>query len=460
MIQKLLATLLFCSPILASVGCVSQPKDIDKNAKLATFERENIPASAKKVNINFDDQIELIGYQVTPKGEVKPKQQVTVKMYWRVNKKLSKKGWSLFTHVMGNKNKRLLNIDEVGPLRDPKRVYLKPYNWKEGGIYEDKQTFKVPVSAKGQTLKFTAGFWRGSKRLKLTSGPNIGEDRGLIAKIRVAGGRKISKRIPTLRVNKLKTGVKLNIDGQLTEKAWASAPSTGAFVNVTNGKADPAIPVQGSAKLLWDDKNLYVGFDVKDTDVVGGFKKTDSDPHLWTKDTVEIMVDPDGNGDNKDYYEIQVNPQNLVFDSRFDSYNKPRGGNNGPFGHQDWSAKLTSAVTLRGTLDNSKDKDEGYVVEIAIPWKSFDKARSTPPKLGQQWRMNFYAMQNNGGVAWSPILGKGNFHRASRFGRIIFAQEGWKATKKSMLSTSKASKKTLRTGAHRLGHKPKPMMNK
>jgi hypothetical protein len=34
--------------------------------------------------------------------------------------------------------------------------------------------------------------------------------------------------------------------------------------------------------------------------------------------------------------------------------------------------------------------------------------------------MNFYAMKNNSGVAWSPILGQGNFHKASRFGRITW----------------------------------------
>jgi hypothetical protein len=30
-------------------------------------------------------------------------------------------------------------------------------------------------------------------------------------------------------------------------------------------------------------------------------------------------------------------------------------------------------------------------------------------------------MKNNGGTAWSPILGQGNFHRASRFGRVRWA---------------------------------------
>jgi hypothetical protein len=33
-------------------------------------------------------------------------------------------------------------------------------------------------------------------------------------------------------------------------------------------------------------------------------------------------------------------------------------------------------------------------------------------------------MQNNGGVAWSPILGQGNFHKASRFGRIVWSARG------------------------------------
>jgi hypothetical protein len=34
--------------------------------------------------------------------------------------------------------------------------------------------------------------------------------------------------------------------------------------------------------------------------------------------------------------------------------------------------------------------------------------------------MNFYAMKNNSGVSFSPILGQGNFHKASRFGRVTW----------------------------------------
>ncbi len=216
----------------------------------------------------------------------------------------------------------------------------------------------------------------------------------------------------------LAAGQTITIDGKLDETAWQNAASTGPFVDVGSGAPNPRIAVQGSVKLLWDDKFIYAGFDVKDSTIRGGFPVDSKDPHLWERDTVEIMIDPDGDGDNKDYYEIQMGPQNFVFDSQFDDYNRPNGGPAGPFGHQEWSAGLESAIVLRGTIDDDADKDDGYIVEAKIPWSSFAKAKKSPPAAGDTWRMNFYAMQNNGGVAWSPILGMGNFHKAARFGRV------------------------------------------
>ncbi|WP_437724083.1 carbohydrate-binding family 9-like protein [Sorangium sp. So ce861] len=230
--------------------------------------------------------------------------------------------------------------------------------------------------------------------------------------------------VKELEVRKVAPGAAVTIDGRLDEPAWQAAARTGPFVNVGTGREDPSLPTQGEARLLWDDGFLYVGFDVSDATITGGFPQDARDPHLWERDTVEVMIDPDGDGDNKDYYEIQISPQNLVFDSQFDDYNAPRGGPSGPFGHQEWSAGLTSAVTLRGTIDDGSDRDGGYVVEAKIPWTAFAKARSAPPSPGDAWRMNFYAMQNNGGAAWSPILGEGNFHRARRFGRVRFVGAG------------------------------------
>lgn len=227
--------------------------------------------------------------------------------------------------------------------------------------------------------------------------------------------------VPSLDVPHLLQGEAITIDGDCSEAAWVRAASTPEFVNVgTGGKSSETL--RGRAKLLWDDTFLYVGIDVNENDVRGGFPQGSIDAHLWERDTVEVMIDPDGDGDGRDYYEIQVSPQNLVFDSQFDDYNLPRGGDRGPFGHEEWSSKLISAIRLSGSLDDDGDIDDGYRVEMQIPWTSLERAKRAPPAADDVWRMNLYAMRDNSGVAWSPILGKGNFHRASRFGRVRFVK--------------------------------------
>jgi hypothetical protein len=433
--------LVLCPSVFPSIlggafatGCVGGSKDApaaDQAEALKAFILDKEPADVGgKIGINYDNKVTLLGSRVEPSTPVKPGDRVKVTMYWKVDKELGEEGWKLFTHVIDASGERILNIDNVGPLRhlNGKAQALPPSAWKAGKVYVDEQEFGVPKKVRTATIQLTTGIWHGEERLPIVAGPHERDNRGVAATIHVQTGSAeppASTRVPELRVDKLEKGVKIDVNGKLDEEAWKTAPATGAFVDVRTGRPSTTSPVQGSAKLLWDDTSLYVGIEVKDKNIEGGFKKDEKDPHLWTKDTVEIMVDPDGDGDNKDYYEIQINPQNLVFDSQFDAYNAPKKEPDGPFGHQDWSAKLKSAVALNGTLDKPDDADDGYVVEAAIPWKSFSKAEKTPPAPGQTWRINLYAMENNGGVAWSAILGQGNFHRASRFGKVLFATKDW-----------------------------------
>jgi hypothetical protein len=69
-------------------------------------------------------------------------------------------------------------------------------------------------------------------------------------------------------------------------------------------------------------------------------------------------------------------------------------------------------------------KPTGYTIEAAIPWTGYAKAANHPPQPNDVWRLNFYAMKNNAGVSWSPILGQGNFHKATRFGKITWVVPG------------------------------------
>ncbi|MCL2779650.1 MAG: carbohydrate-binding family 9-like protein [Polyangiaceae bacterium] len=288
----------------------------------------------------------------------------------------------------------------------------------------------LPVAALLSASVVSGACVGGKRRLDAEEQPPKKEDK-------LATNDKLANHdVPTLRVEKLAPGEKIVIDGKGDDKAWAMAASTGPFVNVGTGGSAESLPVKGSANITWDDDSMYVLIEVKDPDVVGYFTNPElqpkdwtvtGQPMTWTRDTAEIMIDPDGDGDNKNYYEIQINPQNKIFHSQFDTRNFPKTEPLGPFGHEDWDPKLTSAVVVHGTMDNPSDRDEGYTVEAAIPWSAFEKgAKNRPPKPGDSWRMNFYAMKNNGGTAWSPILGLGNFHTARRFGRVVWVAKSTK----------------------------------
>lgn len=427
-LRALCGAALACSLLGACVGKSADSHDAKASSERLKAFIMNAPPNdiGQSVGADFDGKIKLLGARVDPQATVHPGDRVKLTLYWQVEKQLDN-GWNLFTHVVDGAGERVLNVDNVGPLREIRdgSQALPPSDWQAGKVYIDEQMFNLPPAIKTDKIQIMVGIWKGDQRLPVVAGPHDSSSRAIAVTLSVDQHMPAPNRgIPTLRAEKLDASVKIKLDGKLDEPAWQTAASTGALIDVRSGAPNTVFPVNGDVKVMWSNEGIYLGFSVADTDMVGGFKTTEKDPHLWTKDTVEMMVDPDGDGDNKDYYEIQINPQNLVFDSQFDDYNQPKTEPNGPYGHQEWSANLKSAVALDGTVDKSDDEDRGYTVEALIPWKSFSKAAKLPPDPGTSWRVNFYAMKNNGGVSWSPILGQGNFHKASRFGRIVWVLKG------------------------------------
>ena len=111
---------------------------------------------------------------------------------------------------------------------------------------------------------------------------------------------------------------------------------------------------------------------------------------------------------------------NRVFDTRFDTFKSP-STEGGPWGHESWSAQAKSAVTLKGTIGKSDDKDEGYVIEAFVPWKALSAAGDrAAPKAGDAWRMNVIALDGDSALSWRPVNGLA-FHRAERWGHVAWA---------------------------------------
>jgi Carbohydrate family 9 binding domain-like len=432
--------LAFAIAVGAVSGCVGSGKGLssDEKERVKAYVLDSPPADIPhKLDVNFENKIHLIGYKFTPEV-AKPGSEAKLTYYWRCDEPVDE-GWLLFTHTKDDGSGKMGNLDFVGPIREQRangRQLLGPERWEKGKFYVDEQTYKVPDDVTGAEVTIYTGIWKGDARLRVVSGPNDGDNSAIVGKLKTGVAPKPAEDqhtrtdVPELSVSKVAANDKITIDGKANEPEWGGAASTGPFVDVGTGKPNPGSPVSGSAKLLWDDKNLYFFAQVQEADFYTGFTDAKAQPNdftatgqpkLWTKDTVEMMVDPDPSGDNRDYYELQINPQNKIFKSQFDSPHQPGGGPNGPFGHEDWDPKLKSAVQIQKGPDG---KTTGYTVEAAIPWAAYAKAANHPPKPGDVWRINFYAMKNNGGVAWSPILGMGDFHKSTRFGRVTWTLPG------------------------------------
>jgi hypothetical protein len=421
---------------LASTACISNSKkgSSEDRERTKDYVLASVPEGAAKADVNFENKVRIVAFKVTPEV-APPGTEVKITYYWQADGPVEA-NWKLFTHVHEPKTDKYDNLDWNGVIREQRGdgQLLGPDKWEKGKVYVDEQTWRVPEWVTQPEIEMMVGVWKDNARLRVVSGPNDGENRAIVVKVKTglsgeeapkAGSREAT---PSLVPTKLGANDSVTIDGKATEALWAGAAQTGPFVDVGSGAEAPGAPAKGQVRFAYDDKKLYAFFTVKSAQVRGGFDKAKNpgwftaagQPKLWTRDTVELMIDPDGDGDNKNYFEIQVNPQNLIFKSRFDDYNQPNGGPNGPFGHEDWDAKIESAVVVHGTLDKDDDQDEGYDVEIAIPWASFTGAENAPPKAGSTWRLNAYAMKDNGGTAWSAILGQGNFHKATRFGTLRF----------------------------------------
>lgn len=185
------------------------------------------------------------------------------------------------------------------------------------------------------------------------------------------------------------------IDGRLDE--WDDAPWSDLFVDI-EGDAKPDPPYETRFKMLWDDEHLYIGAWLEEPCVWATL--TERDSIVFHDNDFEVFIDPDG--DTNNYYEIEINALGTVFDLFL--VRPYRDG--GPALHG-WDCKgLRSAVWVDGRLNDPSVVDRGWSVEMAIPFASLDGTK--PPKIGDQWRINFSRVEWHIDVIDGTIVKKPN----------------------------------------------------
>lgn len=222
------------------------------------------------------------------------------------------------------------------------------------------------------------------------------------------------------------------VDGRLDEACWKSAPRSPRFVDLVTGR--PGF-LDTRLAALWDEQNFYVAYWIDEPDVRAGLKARDS--FIWTENDVELFIaGKDG------YYEFQINALGTIYEvfylwqdthkkggffdrPEFDLYERkvdviagfqdasrhgrhPRGKR---WAFMDWDFPgLTWAVHVDGTMNDDRDIDRGWTVELAFPWAGMEclaQGRPLPPRDGDVWRMDFSRFEalTSGGVRVQPDPG-------------------------------------------------------
>jgi len=201
----------------------------------------------------------------------------------------------------------------------------------------------------------------------------------------------------------------IHVDGKLDELDWQAAHWSPRFTDIITG--GPVIH-DTRAAVLWDDEYLYVAYRIEEPFVHAKF--TNHNDLIWQDNDVELFIaGPDA------YYEFEINAFNTSYEvffawtNTFKSSgldrqpefagtklvpfngvgltNHPRGGRIGNFEHS--FPGMKTAVHIDGTVNDDRDRDRGWTVELAFPWNNMKwlatDGRSLPPKNGDVWRMDF-----------------------------------------------------------------------
>ena len=193
-----------------------------------------------------------------------------------------------------------------------------------------------------------------------------------------------------------KTQDSITIDGISNEVAWNSVEWSSDFVDI-QGRESPKY--QTNIKMLWDETYFYILAKIEEPHVWADISQHDA--IIFHNNDFEVFVDPDG--DTHNYYELEINALNTVWDLFI---TKPYRELNATV-LNDWEILgLKSAVHVEGTLNDPSDTDKGWTLEIAIPWSVYKTSyyHEVVPR-DAFWRVNFSR------VNWDYELTNGVYSR-------------------------------------------------
>lgn len=172
----------------------------------------------------------------------------------------------------------------------------------------------------------------------------------------------------------------VDVDGRLDEQAWTNAARSSDFVEIGPGRLIPPL-VRTEVLVTYDEERLYVGFRASDDPAAIRATMRGRD-ETYQDDWVGVILDTFGNAGRG--YEMFVNPYGIQMDGLMTSDGSEDNGFDILF------------------ISDGRITDEGYVVEMAIPFGSL----RFPEADVHSWNVTFirkHPRETRRTYSWAPI---------------------------------------------------------
>ena len=199
-------------------------------------------------------------------------------------------------------------------------------------------------------------------------------------------------------------------DANLNKKIWKQAKWVEIDHSMDGKTSFPAEKTRVAA--VWTEKYVYFFFWCKyeRLNVFEGEDSLKERWQLWNKDVVEVFLNPEPER-LWHYYEFEVAPTNQWIDLEITGK-----------GIESHDAKWNSGFEHATHVDS---RNHIWTAEMRIPLSSMNVSE---PKVGMEWRANFYRATGLGSdekrkfLAWSVISEGTTFHAPNYFGTLRLAK--------------------------------------
>jgi hypothetical protein len=190
---------------------------------------------------------------------------------------------------------------------------------------------------------------------------------------------------PVYKVTRARESI--TVDGRMDEPGWKYAevqPLSYFF------RLDKTVDRQNSKfRMLWDDANLYIFYECEDTSLTA--RETKFDGRTYIDDCAEFFVVPVPDSVYM-HFGFEIN----ITEVRYDYIVLWKYYNNRTFFISGYNPEYKVKAVCDGTINNDKDKDNGWTMEFAIPFVAFSNFQNiTRPKPGARWAFQAVRQDRN-----------------------------------------------------------------